>query len=237
MSHVCFLLVNNYSTKNTNWKLLLFIFIYTSEGVFYTPAISNLFHIYYGVVKVLDNYVGPKASIEKAIIHPRYKTSGRSRNDIALIKVKAPMYVDLEDDEGTRAPINRVCLPKSRVGAQLPNPGSEVTGWGWWDTSNKAAGDLQEVNMTLLSDKDRGKVFASHAVNKDFCLQGVGKGTCIGDSGGPALITVDGQVVQIGVVSRGHQDKDGGCTKGTRSTLFTSVVAYRDWILETMDNN
>jgi secreted trypsin-like serine protease len=54
-----------------------------------------------------------------------------------------------------------------------------------------------------------------------------GQGSCSGDSGGPAYINKDGVDYLVGVTSRGDVlcDSEG---------VYTNVVAFRDWIQETI---
>lgn len=54
-----------------------------------------------------------------------------------------------------------------------------------------------------------------------------GQGTCSGDSGGPAYITVDGQLLLTGVTSRGSWLCNG-------IGVYTNVVPYISWIHEMM---
>ena len=56
-----------------------------------------------------------------------------------------------------------------------------------------------------------------------------GRGACHGDSGGPAYVTVDGNVLVTGVTSRGHEDPLDLCNGGA---AYTSIPAYTDWIVD-----
>jgi secreted trypsin-like serine protease len=52
-----------------------------------------------------------------------------------------------------------------------------------------------------------------------------GKDSCQGDSGGPLFEKVDGQNVQVGIVSFGN-----GCARANFSGVYTAVASFRDWI-------
>ncbi len=62
--------------------------------------------------------------------------------------------------------------------------------------------------------------------------QSKGKGACHGDSGGPAYIQVNGELVVIGVTSRGVDDPKNDCSV---SAAYTSVPYYANWIRRTSD--
>ena len=57
-----------------------------------------------------------------------------------------------------------------------------------------------------------------------------GKGSCHGDSGGPAVILDNNQATLMGVVSWGAK-----CAGPQALAVFTEVPKYMDWIMKNMD--
>ena len=62
--------------------------------------------------------------------------------------------------------------------------------------------------------------------------QSKGKGACHGDSGGPAYIQVNGELIVIGVTSRGVDDVKNDCSV---SSAYSSVPYYANWIRRTSE--
>lgn len=80
----------------------------------------------------------------------------------------------------------------------------------------KSSNLMQKVVIKMTDSKyaDSEVLFAQHE----------GKGACHGDSGGPALITVKGRPVLIGVTSRAATLKGGmNCMEGS---IYTSIAAH-----------
>jgi secreted trypsin-like serine protease len=71
--------------------------------------------------------------------------------------------------------------------------------------------------------------FLRHVLPTMICLDGVGRGVCDGDSGGPALVRKGGKWVQIGITSWGSETS---CAAAPG--VFTLVSEYRDWIAQNM---
>uniref|UniRef100_A0A3P8T9H1 pancreatic elastase II n=1 Tax=Amphiprion percula TaxID=161767 RepID=A0A3P8T9H1_AMPPE len=152
-----------------------------------------------------------------------------SRNDIALIKLSAP--VTFSDT------ITPACLPDQDVilphGAQC-----YVTGWGRLSTSGALADILQQallpvVGHDVCSQPDWWSVLATE---KMVCAGGDGiTAGCNGDSGGPLNCqNPDGSWDVHGVVSFGSGQ---GCNVFQKPTVFTKVSSYIDWINWVMTNN
>ena len=62
-----------------------------------------------------------------------------------------------------------------------------------------------------------------------------GKGSCHGDSGGPAILQSGGKNLVFGVTSRGYDSDQGleaqqGAVKCERMVIYTNVVPYLTWI-------
>ncbi|MFJ7335898.1 trypsin-like serine protease [Streptomyces sp. NPDC101110] len=62
---------------------------------------------------------------------------------------------------------------------------------------------------------------------KELCLKATPTGSsCHGDSGGPAIVRLDGKWRLIGATSRG----DEAC--GMSHAIYTDVTVFRSWISE-----
>ncbi len=60
--------------------------------------------------------------------------------------------------------------------------------------------------------------------------QNQGRGACHGDSGGPAYVRVNGQLMLWGVTNRGVNDPKNDCSV---SAAYASVLYYREWLQQT----
>jgi len=186
-----------------------------------------------------DNEPGEQfLELEEIHIHPKYKPFGAFGKppvyDVALLKLKTPIqYTDH---------ISPICLPKQQ-GEGIPPAGTAafLTGWGWTESSNsgKVSPTLQQVSVPVVS-KEKCETFLggnfSRGTNESvtdviMCLgfENGGKGACIGDGGGPAVIQDNnGQWTQIGISSFGKNAANGPCT-GEYSG-YATVSAVIDFI-------
>ncbi|KAM3598376.1 uncharacterized protein V6R79_017192 [Siganus canaliculatus] len=157
--------------------------------------------------------------VSNVVVHPGYK-SGSFEHDIALLQLTSP--VELEDL------IKPVCL------AEEDSTFGEgtvfwTTGWGYIDTDTvlPAPHPLKEVSLPLVSNEECDKIY--HGVTDNMMCAGgePGRGPCIGDGGGPLMLEVDGQWVQVGVMSF---ISVAGCAQGGIPAGFTRVSRYQQWI-------
>jgi hypothetical protein len=86
--------------------------------------------------------------------------------------------------------------------------------------SKEGAGTLRKTNLKLTDSK-----YANAEVRFD---QSGGTGACHGDSGGPALATVRGEVLVLGVTSRGSEDKADDCSKYAIYASVPGEIAFID---------
>ncbi len=157
-----------------------------------------------------------------AEIHPDFMSAaflGKSGSwsDIALIKLseEAP-----EDFKAAKLPDPDVL--------KLMKEGAKVSQAGFGYTKDTRGGTRKEnkrlrmVNkIPLVKIEDDGK---------EFHFKENGKGSCKGDSGGPAYLKVDAKLVLVGVNSRGMSPLsclDVG--------IFTNVISHLDWIKNTSE--
>merc|ERR1712037_904927 len=156
--------------------------------------------------------------------HPQWN-SNTLANDIALVQLPTP------------APINDyispVCLPAP---GEVVGPGDMVCVTGWGKTTDASGGispNLQEVcNLPVISNADCTAVYGNIDEGV-FCVDTTGgRGSCNGDSGGPAIMRVSrrgagDQWKEVGIVSFGSS---AGCESGMPAA-FTRVEHFLDWIL------
>lgn len=152
-------------------------------------------------VRVVVSASGVNISASRVISHPDVSidSSGYVYNDAAIIKLSAPAGLPT--------------LPI--VASRSPAVGEEIKIFGYGITEdqslvNNTTGTLRSGEM-LISDVDE------NFVDADF--DGDGSNTCSGDSGGPALLELNGQIGIVGLLSTGAILE---CTTGDTSR-FTNT--------------
>jgi secreted trypsin-like serine protease len=116
-------------------------------------------------------------------------------------------------------------LPAGYAPATLLDPrtqlvaGEKVTIAGYGITSSKdqtgsTAGTLRQVDVTLKG---------AYGTTEEMIKDTKAKGSCNGDSGGPAFVTVNGQLYLWGATSRGAES----CAV---STIYTVITDFSDFI-------
>jgi hypothetical protein len=160
--------------------------------------------------------------VKSYTIHESYDTESYE-NDIAVLElyenidiVNAEIIELLDEDD-------------VRNGAIDPGVMSTVSGWGLIrasddPTSNDFPEVLKKVQLPIVSNATAASVWGGQPAT--MLMAGYENGTkdaCSGDSGGPMVVDVDGEMKLAGIVSWGSEDCDsyGG---------FTRVSSFQDWI-------
>lgn len=144
--------------------------------------------------------------IERTLVHPAYDagSDGADINDLALV------FLASDPPDGF-APIER-WTAHVRRGQVL------VAGYGVTNgDSQKGAGALRFTSVAI-ANANYGKTESSTDESE--------RGTCNGDSGGPAYVKSKGHYFLWGVTSRG----DTSCRE---EGIYTRVGAFRDWLEST----
>lgn len=137
-------------------------------------------------------------------------------SDIALLKL----------NEDAPADVKFAKLP-SIVSAPLKVRTSLIqAGFG----KNEAARESTTATSGVLKQVAGIEVLKLVGDGKEMHLKENGKGSCNGDSGGPAFVKINGKLTQVGVNSRGT---DPASCIGVG--VFTTVAAHLAWIQKTSD--
>ena len=149
-------------------------------------------------------------------------------NDIALVHIIDDGPPQLRDPAQIR-PIELYQGPP-------PGSGTEVTGTGWGKTQpvehHAPNAVLLKVDLQVMGVETCRKLpnYGPQRISdKVICAARKGQSTCRGDSGGPLTLTNRNPKL-VGVISWGKARCNGDGQPG----VYTSVVAYADWIRAAM---
>ena len=165
--------------------------------------------------------------LESIHYHPGFSSIKR-QDDIALIRLNA-------DADLRRNNVRPVCLPIGPV-ATLTRKKVTVTGWGTTENGMRSE-KLLKVQLDLINAEDCTQAYNRRVQiwHKQMCAGGRrGIDACGGDSGGPlqapAVYKNNVRFIQYGLVSFGLEN----CGTAGVPGVYTSVVYYMDWILNTI---
>lgn len=147
------------------------------------------------------------AQVVGAVVSPLWGKSngGKNTGDIAVIKFKG------------QAPTGYVPVNVLKNSYYLvPSVFTLLAGYGLDDgTAQTGAGILRETFTVLTNPR--------YSQTEAVLDQTIGRGTCNGDSGGPAFLLLNGAYYIWGITSRG----DSNCRK---TGIYTIVVPYQQFI-------
>lgn len=152
------------------------------------------------------------------IVHPLYNPS-KILNDVALVRL--PKKLEFSEY------IQPAKLPSNNRFATYANSPAVLSGWGKTANSGSVEQHLQYGYVTILDlNECKARYNPGLVTDGNICLdtEKSGVSSCGGDSGGPLLSTVTGEM--IGVTSFGSA---AGCEHGAPAG-YSSVSYFRDWI-------
>ncbi|XP_023933160.1 atrial natriuretic peptide-converting enzyme [Lingula anatina] len=186
-----------------------------------------------GSVKlVLPDAKSVVVRVKATYSHPQFETPSAINNDIALLKLEAPVtYTDY---------IRPVCLPSVDEPVS-PKRRCYITGWGATQGNRATATmHLREAKAQEETDAvcDAATSLMTYVYNATTMMCALYESgiinACAGDSGGPMVCEdMTGRWVLHGVNSWGHIV----CNKPTFPSVFTEVYHYRDWIDQVIKDN
>jgi len=163
--------------------------------------------------------------VTQAKRHEKYLQGRGTNNDIGLIGFDQELPADFKVAQLADAQLARTL----RKGTSVTLAGYGVDKYEL--QRDPATGKLAPVGSGdgLLRQIDGIKVLSLTATGEEITFdQSQGRGSCHGDSGGPAYVkdSVSGKNILVGVTSRGT-DPRGLCN---RQVIYTGVMGYAQWI-------
>jgi len=165
-------------------------------------------------------YTGPYEQylVSQVVVHENYNRQSLF-SDLALLKLQTPITAT------NASPIRLVTPGDANEGATDPGVITWVTGWGLTSVIPEISPvNLQKVQLPIVSIETASQVWSS--IPSFTIMAGYRDGnkeTCSGDSGGPMVVSVDGEYKIAGIVSWGN-------TTCSTYSGFTQVSAFESWI-------
>ena len=168
----------------------------------------------------LTAFTGSRTPVKSIRIHPQFSSTSLY-NDIALVELSVPSSIQPITLFSGESVDN---TPPSLLGKLVT-----VLGWGVADstTSWYYPEILRQVSLPVVADSTCNDIYINPVLPSQFCAgYWEGKDACEGDSGGPAVVQVDGHWVHAGIVSAGVscQEYFGWYGKYTRTSAYLSFI-------------
>ena len=168
----------------------------------------------------LTAFTGSRTPVRSIRIHPQFSSTSLY-NDIALVELSVPSAIQPIALFSGESVDN---TPPSLLGKLVT-----VLGWGVADstTSWYYPEILRQVSLPVVADSTCNDIYINPVLPSQFCSgYWEGKDACEGDSGGPAVVQVDGHWVHAGIVSAGVscQEYFGWYGKYTRTSAYLSFI-------------
>uniref|UniRef100_A0A182VXJ8 Peptidase S1 domain-containing protein n=1 Tax=Anopheles minimus TaxID=112268 RepID=A0A182VXJ8_9DIPT len=156
--------------------------------------------------------------------HPNYK-SGRSYDDIALVKLKYPVLLSKQ--------IRPACLWETE---ERKFKRFIATGFGFNESFGHLSSVMMKVQLDEFNTDDCDRTFKGDRRVRNglqdgqLCVGSIvqGRDTCQGDSGGPLQVVSNAKTCSYAVV--GITSTGGFCGIGNSQAIYTKVSHYIDWI-------
>ena len=188
-------------------------YLITAAHCVHPGSTSNL-RVVYGADMTNKASIVAVGMVTGAVQSPLWATNQNKASDtgdIAVVRLASPppaVYVPatiLNDNSALQAG-KQVLL--EGYGTSVGHPDAK-------SINDNGAGVLRAVVTKIISP--------NYSQTEVMIDESQGKGSCHGDSGGPAYIQVGGKTVLFGVTSRGT---DQFCSK---SVIYTNILAYAKW--------
>uniref|UniRef100_A0A224YPR8 Transmembrane protease serine 9-like protein n=1 Tax=Rhipicephalus zambeziensis TaxID=60191 RepID=A0A224YPR8_9ACAR len=154
--------------------------------------------------------------VTKMISHPKYDNH-RFINDIAVLVVDRPF------EYGSNA--RPICIPTAPM--NITNMKTIVAGWGLLQEGGNPTNRLRYTTVRVVTEQWCSKVYPQRFDGYvEYCAYRKGTDSCQVDSGGPAIVRVDGgRYVQVGILSYGT-----GCAREYEPGVYARVDVFIPWL-------
>ena len=205
---------------NSRWAVTAAHCLFDNFG---TPIDPSTVRVALGFNDLAEESDATEVIISSLFIHPEYDNSDASApHDIALIELA----------QNTDQPFMRLFDGDVR---ELAGDAAIVVGWGVVDFSNPAQplfpSELNQVSVPVVSNAvcNEPQSYNGLIGEGQVCagFREGGRDSCLGDSGGPLMISQNGEFRQAGVVSFGR-----GCAQPNFYGVYSRVSFYNTWISE-----
>ena len=154
-------------------------------------------------------------TIVKRAVHPKYN-SNTNENDFLILKLNSPVTT-----------IKPVTLNRSNA-SPVKGENVVVVGLGALTENGNSPQFLHEVTVQAVDQATCNREYGGGIFEASMvcaAVVGGGKDSCQGDSGGPLVRIVNGEHIQVGVVSWGD-----GCARPSLSGIYSRVSGEIAWI-------
>jgi len=179
--------------------------------------------------EVISHEEGITYKIDCVVPHPDFSPASFYHNDIALLHLAADRAQPPRDPA-------KIQLIKLHT-RSAPDRGTSVTVTGWGKNRPVPGHAPSAVLMQTALQINDGQYCARRLRVKPelvddnvLCAGAAAQKTCLGDSGGPVVLTEGRPYYLVGIVSWGAADCKGDAAPG----VYTRVGAYADWINDVM---
>ncbi len=200
--------------------------ILTAAHCLQGQSTSNVY-VHAGSTDQTNNSVGQVIQAQTLHIHPGYNAS-TLENDVALIYLSQALQFNHNVMPITIADSCNTDTAEVNGSAGIS---AFLTGWGITCNSCPVAIDLQGATMPLISQSSAmatnisyNASYTNNISNNMIAFYDPGTGAGPGDSGGPAVLDNNGNLINLGASSWGYWPKD------QVPTVYANIRNYAGWI-------
>ncbi len=201
---------------SSQWVLTAAHCLVVGGGVV-SPAAIEVLAGQYDLTQVQPEQRHPVADI---IVHPLYLSGYAPVNDIALLRLAAPVNV------GNTLPV----ATPADAAFFAPGADAQIAGWGnLLPQTGVQQPDVAHKAVVKIVDQAQCNERYDQALGIEHLCAGImpagGVDTCQGDSGGPLMVQKGSTLIHAGIVSFGQ-----GCGWPHFPGVYARTATYADWI-------